>query len=154
MATDKLYDNTKAGVTAGVIRLGDANVATVATGLASADGSRNNTLDANGVFGKAGAGTQTVTTLTDAATINWDWSTAPNAQVTLGGNRTLNIQNAFPGMRAMLKVIQDGTGSRTLTTPGWLKPALSTAGGSVDEFDVKQVDATPTYFGTMAKTCV
>lgn len=56
--------------------------------------------------------------LTDQATIAWDYSDGYNAQVTLGGNRTLaeptNVENGDYGT---LEIIQDATGSRTLTLP-------------------------------------
>jgi len=57
------------------------------------------------------------TTLTDGATITWaiGSSTAANATVTLGGNRTLNITGPASGGTYVLRVVQDGTGSRTLT---------------------------------------
>lgn len=154
MATDNLYDQTKLGAAAGKIRIGDVSAAQVAFALATPDGAAVFNVGVNGGLSRADGTAQSVTTLTDGATITWDWSVAPNAQVTLGGNRTLSITNAVTGQTAWLKVIQDGTGSRTLTTAGWLKPALSTAGGSVDEFHVKRVDETPTYFGTMGKGCV
>jgi len=56
-------------------------------------------------------------TLTDGATIAWDVSISPIAKVTLGGNRTLAApSNAVgSGQYISLLVIQDGTGSRTLT---------------------------------------
>jgi len=55
-------------------------------------------------------------TLTDGATIDWDVSTSPVAKVTLGGNRTLSAPtNGATGQFISLLVIQDGTGSRTLT---------------------------------------
>ena len=55
-------------------------------------------------------------TLTDGATITWDVSTAQVAKVTLGGNRTLSAPtNSATGQFISLLVIQDGTGSRTLT---------------------------------------
>ena len=55
-------------------------------------------------------------TLTDGATITWDTSTAQVAKVTLGGNRTLSAPtNSATGQFISLLVIQDGTGSRTLT---------------------------------------
>ena len=55
-------------------------------------------------------------TLTDGATINWDLDAAQSAKVTLGGNRTLaNPSNMRAGGTYVLRVIQDGTGSRTLT---------------------------------------
>ena len=55
-------------------------------------------------------------TLTDGATITWDTSTAQVAKVTLGGNRTISAPtNGATGQFISLLVIQDGTGSRTLT---------------------------------------
>ena len=55
-------------------------------------------------------------TLTDGATITWDTSVAQVAKVTLGGNRTLSEPtNSATGQFISLLVIQDGTGSRTLT---------------------------------------
>jgi hypothetical protein len=55
-------------------------------------------------------------TLTDGATITWDSSVAQVAKVTLAGNRTLSAPtNGATGQFISLLVIQDGTGSRTLT---------------------------------------
>ena len=56
------------------------------------------------------------TTLTDGSTITWDASTQDVAKVTLAGNRTISAaSNATTGQFISLLVIQDGTGSRTLT---------------------------------------
>ncbi len=55
-------------------------------------------------------------TLTDASTISWDVSTSSVAKVTLGANRTLDAAtNAQTGQFVSLLIIQDGTGSRTVT---------------------------------------
>ena len=55
-------------------------------------------------------------TLTDGATINWDASTQDVCKLTLGGNRTLAAPtNNTTGQFISILVIQDGTGSRTLT---------------------------------------
>ena len=55
-------------------------------------------------------------TLTDASTISWDVGTSPVAKVTLGANRALGAgTNAQTGQFVSLLVIQDGTGSRTLS---------------------------------------
>ena len=55
-------------------------------------------------------------TLTDGATITWDAQAQPVAKVTLAGNRTLAAaSNGVAGQFVCLVVIQDGTGSRTLT---------------------------------------
>ena len=56
------------------------------------------------------------TTLTDGASITWNAETQDVAKVTLGGNRTLGAaSSATTGQFISLLVIQDGTGSRTLT---------------------------------------
>ena len=55
-------------------------------------------------------------TLTDASTISWNVLTSPVAKVTLGANRTLGAgTGAIAGQFVSLLVIQDGTGSRTLS---------------------------------------
>ena len=81
-------------------------------------------------------------TLTDGATISWDVSTSPVAKVTLGGNRTLSApsNSAGAGQFISLLVIQDGTGSRTLTWNAVYEfasdtaPTLTTTGGQGDLF--------------------
>ena len=55
-------------------------------------------------------------TLTDGSSIDWNVLTSPVAKVTLAGNRTLNAATgAQAGQFVSLLIIQDGTGSRTLT---------------------------------------
>lgn len=78
-------------------------------------------------------------TLTDAATIAVDLSTFINAQVTLGGNRTLGTpSNQKTGQTGCIRIIQDGTGSRTLSyAANWVfangsAPTLSTAAAKQD----------------------
>ena len=54
-------------------------------------------------------------TLTDGVTILWDVSAGPEAKVTLGGNRTLDLDVIPPaGIYFTIRVIQDATGGRTL----------------------------------------
>ena len=56
------------------------------------------------------------TTLTDGSSITWDASTQDVAKVTLAGNRTLSsATSGTTGQFISLLIIQDGTGSRTLT---------------------------------------
>lgn len=62
-----------------------------------------------------GGGSGDFITLTDGATITWDADDGANAEVILGGNRTINISNLSEGTRYTLKVIQDATGTRGLT---------------------------------------
>jgi hypothetical protein len=55
-------------------------------------------------------------TLTDGATVAWDVGSSPVAKLTLGGNRTLSAPtNGATGQFISIAVIQDATGSRTLT---------------------------------------
>jgi hypothetical protein len=56
------------------------------------------------------------TTLTDGATVTWNAETQDVAKVTLAGNRTLSsATSGTTGQFISLLIIQDGTGSRTLT---------------------------------------
>jgi hypothetical protein len=78
-------------------------------------------------------------TLTDGANIAWNLQTQQTAKVTLGGNRTLDAPtNLKAGATYVLRVIQDGTGSRTLSWnaaykfPGGTDPTLSTGASAVD----------------------
>lgn len=87
--------------------------------------------------------------LTDAATIAWDADLGLNARVTLAGNRTLgNPTNLVDGDVLNLRIVQDGTGTRTLAfaskwkAAGGVAGVVSTAAGAVD-FLSGQYDATP-----------
>ena len=77
-------------------------------------------------------------TLTDAANIAWDMSNGNMADVTLGGNRTLDNPTNLVNGSAVLIVKQDATGGRTLAFgtaykfPGGVAPTLSTAANAVD----------------------
>jgi Repeat of unknown function (DUF5907) len=66
--------------------------------------------------------------LTDAATISWDPANGLNANVTLGGNRTLSFSSTpTSGSYGTLVVTQDGTGGRTLTLPSGTNKILGSA---------------------------
>ena len=70
----------------------------------------------------------TESTLTDGSTVSWDVSTEDVAKVTLGGNRTLAAPtNGTTGQFISLLIIQDGTGSRTLTWNAVFEFAADTA---------------------------
>jgi hypothetical protein len=80
-----------------------------------------------------------ITTLTDGATITADFATTNHFQVTLGGNRTLaNPSNQTAGQSGAIRVVQDGTGSRTLAYgsnwkfPAGAAPVLTTTANAVD----------------------
>lgn len=81
------------------------------------------------------------TTLTDGATINWDASANQVTSVTLGGNRTFAAPtNMVDGGAYVLIVVQDGTGSRTITWNSVFKwvggtaPTLTTTASARDQF--------------------
>jgi len=90
-------------------------------------------------------------TLTDGATISWAANTQQVATVTLGGNRTMAAPTGLvSGAFYALNVIQDATGSRTLTWNSVFKwiggtaPTLSTAANAKDFF-VWRSDGTNLY---------
>jgi hypothetical protein len=96
-------------------------------------------------------------TLTDAATIAVDMSTFINAVVTLGGNRALgNPTNEKVGQSGVIRIVQDATGSRTLTYgtdwefAGGVAPVLSTAANAQDLL-FYYVIATDRIFGNLIK---
>ena len=86
-----------------------------------------------------------VATLTDGATITPDFEANQNFTVTLGGNRTLanpsNVTSDKVGQVGSIFVVQDGTGSRTLSFGsnwefiGGTAPTLSTAASAIDRID-------------------
>lgn len=87
-------------------------------------------------------------TLTDAATVAVDLSKFINAKVTLGGNRALGAPtNCVEGQSGVIQVIQDGTGSRTMTfDAAWDfgvagDPTLSTTAATVDLIAYCVIDA-------------
>jgi hypothetical protein len=86
-----------------------------------------------------GTGYSPTITITDGATLSWDTSLGQVAQVTLGGNRTFAAPtNLVNGGFYSLLIIQDGTGSRTISWnavfdfAGGTAPTLSTAAGAKD----------------------
>ena len=95
--------------------------------------------DSNVLFGKGGYFAEQ--TLTDGATVTWNASTQQVAKLTLGGNRTLSAPtNGVTGQFISIAVIQDGTGSRTLTWnsvyefTGDTAPTLTTTINKADVF--------------------
>lgn len=83
-----------------------------------------------------------IATLTDAATITPDFGANQNFTVTLAGNRTLaNPTNIVVGQTGSIFLVQDGTGSRTLSFgtyydfAGGTAPTISTTAAAVDRID-------------------
>jgi hypothetical protein len=92
-------------------------------------------------------------TLTDGATISWDMAAGFNAKVTLGDNRTLGTPtNPKAGMTYCLAVIQDATGSRTMTWPSAFDwgttgaPTLTTTASKRDRITLFCTDASTPKF--------
>ena len=83
-----------------------------------------------------------ITTLTSGSTVTPDFAASNNFTLTLGENLTFaNPTNCTAGQSGSIFLIQDGTGSRTITWgcyfdwAGGTPPTLSTAAGSVDRLD-------------------
>jgi len=83
---------------------------------------------------------QAVTADTDAATITFSMAASNYHTVTLGGNRTLAVSNVSTGQPFILRLLQDGTGSRTVTWfatikwAGGVAPTLTTTASKADVF--------------------
>jgi len=82
----------------------------------------------------------TITGDSDGATVTFDMDVSNIHTVTLGGNRTLAVSNVDVGQAFVIRLVQDGTGSRTVTWfstikwPSGTAPTLSTAASDVDSF--------------------
>ena len=102
------------GATVTTAEINYSDVATLGTTAAS----KVFTADANGLTKVSGAVLNTEDTLTDQSTIAWDVIASPVAKVTLAGNRTIAAPSGTTpaaGQFVSLLIIQDGTGSRTIT---------------------------------------
>ena len=84
----------------------------------------------------------TITTLTDGATVTPDFAASNNYTLTLGGNRTIaNPTNLTAGQSGSIFLVQDGTGSRTVSWgsywdfAGGTAPTLTTTAAAVDRID-------------------
>lgn len=117
----------------------------------NATATQYNNLRSDLLLGKRQQGTDA-----DAVTVTIDLSDITKGNVrktTLGGNRTLAISNPTAGQAFVYELIQDATGSRTVTWWAGIKwqngvvPTLSTAANAIDIF-VFLYDGT-TYFGSI-----
>lgn len=76
--------------------------------------------------------------LTDGATVTWNVALGLIATLTLGGNRTIAAPTNMKVTTLILHLIQDGTGSRTVTWnsvfkwPGGIAPVLTTTANAKD----------------------
>ena len=103
-------------------------------------------IDVDALLGKdlriAKAAVADIVSLTDAASIAIDFNAGQNFAVQLTDNRTLeNPTNCVPGQTGSIFIIQDGTGSRTLSFganykfPSGTAPTLSTGASACDRID-------------------
>jgi hypothetical protein len=83
-----------------------------------------------------------IVSLTDGANVSLSFKNGQNFSLTLAGNRTLdNPTQCVPGQVGSIFIIQDGTGSRTLSYgtswefPAGTAPTLSTSAAAVDRLD-------------------
>ena len=89
---------------------------------------------------------------TDGATITFDLDEASTHTVTLGDNRTLAISNEDAGQKFIINLVQDGTGSRTVTWFSTIKwaggsaPTLTTTADKADSFGFL-CTGTDAYYG-------
>ena len=129
-------------VTATGAELNYSDLATLGTSAAS----KVLTANANNLTTISGAVLNTEDTLTDQATIAWDVIASPVAKVTLGANRTMAAPSGTgpaAGQMISLLVIQDGTGSRTITWnavyefPSDTAPTLTTTANLGDIFSFR-----------------
>jgi len=89
---------------------------------------------------------------TDGSTITFDLDEASTHTVTLGDNRTLAISNEDAGQKFIINLVQDGTGSRTVTWFSTIKwaggsaPTLTTTADKADSFGFL-CTGTDAYYG-------
>jgi len=88
----------------------------------------------------------------DGATVTFDLNEANTHTVTLGDNRTLAISNETAGQKFIINLVQDGTGSRTVTWFSTIKwaggsaPTLTTTANKADSFGFL-CTGTDAYYG-------
>ncbi len=82
----------------------------------------------------------TITSDSDGATVTFNMATSNLHTVTLGGNRTLAVSNVAVGQCFVIRLVQDVTGSRTVTWFSTIKwaagttPTLTTTASKTDTF--------------------
>ena len=83
-----------------------------------------------------------IVSLTDGTSVSISFQNGQNFHLTLAGNRTLESpNNSVPGQVGSIFIVQDGTGSRTLSYganwefPAASAPTLSTSAAAVDRLD-------------------
>lgn len=114
------------------------------------------TTDANlavtGDIAHAGNKVDKVVAITDSATTTFDLALGDMGVWTIGGNRTFAVSNGHSGS-FVVKIIQDGTGTRIPTWPATFKfsggSTLSTVAGAVDILAFVSLDGGTSYQATL-----
>jgi len=116
--------------------IGSANVDSSIVTLTGTQSLSNKTLTKPTV----NASVQAITADSDGTTITFDMTSSNVHTVTLGGNRTLAVSNVTAGQFFYIRLLQDGTGSRTVTWFSTIKwadataPTLTTTAARADLF--------------------
>jgi hypothetical protein len=109
-------------------------------------------LNLTGDLKHAGNKIDKVVALTDGATTTFDLALGDMGTWTIGGNRIFAVSNGHSGS-FVVKITQDGTGSRIPTWPASFKfsggSTLSTAAGAVDILAFLSFDGGTTYQATL-----
>jgi hypothetical protein len=142
MVTAMLNLVTSAGIL-DVTKVTDLTSSQSLTNKTLAGAALSGTLSGSPTFSGKPVFTATVPTLvtdTDGSTVTFDLSAGNIHNVVLGGNRTLALSNASVGQPFVIRLTQDGTGSRTVTWFSTIKwaggtaPTLTTTINKADAF--------------------
>ena len=105
-------------------------------------GSERMSISSDGVVTVTNGAVAEIATLVSGSTVTPNFNSSCNFTLTLGTNVTLANPSAMtPGQSGSIFLVQDGTGSRTITFgsqydfAGGTAPTLSTAASSVDRLD-------------------
>ena len=118
----------------------DASAAIAATKISGTAVTLTGAQTITGVKSFDAATKQKMATATDDTTVTFDLDVANIHQVVLGGNRILAISNEDAGQVFVLRLVQDGTGTRTVTWfttikwAGGVAPTLTTTINKADVF--------------------
>jgi hypothetical protein len=128
-------------------------VTTMESGVAIGHTSPGASLDVAGQIYASGIVTSALTGA-DGATITFDLKQSNFHLVTLGGNRTIAVEDAQIGQRFMIRLQQDGVGSRTVTwfsnirwADGGTAPTLTTTANQADLFGFVATSGTTDFDG-------